>query len=399
MLSDSYMEVPKDLIYLDSNATTQVDPRVLEAMLPYLRDFYGNPSSLYRFGAQVTKAISTAREQLAALLHCSPAEILFTSCGTESDNAAIASALLIDRDRQEIVTTSVEHSAVVKQCDFLAKQGIPVRRLSVDGEGQLDLQALEKALTDETAILSVMWANNETGVLFPIEEIGEIAKRKGVLFHTDAVQAIGKIPCNLAELPVQYLSLSGHKLHAPKGIGALYVRNRARFHPYLLGGGQEHGKRAGTENVASIVALGKAAELALASLEEENTVVKNLRDTFEKGVLTRISGTRVNGGNAPRLPNTSSIVFEGVEAEGILMLLDKEGVCASAGSACTTGSLTPSHVLTAMGLSPEQARGSVRFSFSRFNTMEEVERALAILEKAIAKLRGLRQPGDVILAS
>ncbi len=381
---------PEQIIYLDNNATTCVDPVVLEAMLPYLSDFYGNPSSVYRFGSQVATALETAREQSAALINASPEEILFTSCGTESDNAAIASALRLDRDRPHVVISAVEHSAVIKQAEALARQGHPVTLVPVDSTGQLDLDELRKAVTDETAIVSIMWANNETGVLFPIREIAEIAHAEGALFHTDAVQVPGKLAIDVTELGVDFLSLSGHKLHCPKGVGVLYANKRRRFHPYLIGGGQEYGKRGGTENVASIVAFGKAAELAAASLDHEQTHVRPLRDQLESGILDRIPGTSINGDPENRLPNTTNIAFEGIEGEGLLILLDQKNICASAGSACTTGSLTPSHVLTAMGCSADRARSSLRFSLSRFNTTDEISTALDVIEASVAKLRSLR---------
>ena len=320
---------------------------------------------------------------------CEPREILFTSCGTESNNSAIASALTLDPDRQHVITTRVEHSAITKHCDWLAKRGYEVTWLGVDEKGQIDLKELERAIRPDTAIVSTMWANNETGVLLPIEKIAAIVHRKRVLFHTDAVQAIGKVPINLAHAHahIQFLSISGHKLHCPKGIGALYVNRRARFNPYLMGGGQEHGKRAGTENVPYCVALGEAAELAAKHLAQEDQAVRAMRDEFERQVLESIPDTQVNGDRENRLPNTTSIAFEGIESEAVLLLLDQAGVCCSAGSACTTGSVHPSHVLKAMGFSTERARGSLRFSFSRYNTMDEVRRALEILAGVIGKLR------------
>ncbi|MEA3187280.1 MAG: cysteine desulfurase [Chthoniobacter sp.] len=375
------------VIYFDNNATTAVDPAVVTEMLPFLTELYGNPSSAYTFGSQVAKAVETARERVAALLGCEPREIIFTSCGTESNNAAITSALSLDRDRQHIVTTRVEHSAIIKHCEWLAKRGHEVTWLGVDERGQIDLGELERAIRPDTAIVSTMWANNETGVLFPIEEIAAIVHKKKTLFHTDAVQAVGKIPINLGHSHINFLSVSGHKLHCPKGVGVLFVSRRTRFNPYLIGGGQEHGKRAGTENVASIVALGKAAELAGETMEHENTFVRGLRDDFEKAVLEKIADTQLNGDAVHRLPNTTSIAFDGIESEGVLMLLDKAGICCSAGSACTTGSIHPSHVLRAMGFSAERARSSLRFSFSRFNTKDEVEKAIEILPRVIAKLR------------
>lgn len=377
------------LIYLDNNATTKIDPAVVEEMLPFLTEQYGNPSSAYSFGKKAAAAVDKAREQIAGLLGCDPREILFTSCGTESNNAAITSALSLDPDRQHIVTTKVEHSSITKHCEALAKRGYEVTWLGVDERGQIDLHELERAIRPDTAIVSTMWANNETGVLFPIREIGEIVHKKKTLFHTDAVQAVGKIPMDLAQMHahINFLALSGHKLHCPKGVGALYVSRRTRFNPFVIGGGQEHGKRGGTENVASIVALGKAAEIAAKYMHEENTRVRKMRDTFERAVLETIPDTHVNGDTEHRLPNTSNIAFDDIESEAVLMLLDKAHICCSAGSACTAGSLHPSHVLKAMGFNNDRARGSLRFSFSRFNTEAEVEKALSVLPSVIAKLR------------
>jgi len=376
------------MIYLDNNATTAIDPQVLDAMLPYLREQYGNPSSAYSFGKKVARAIDQAREQVASLVHCDPAEIVFTSCGTESDNSAIQSALLIDRDRKHIVTSKVEHSAILKQAETLARRGYEISWLDVNEHGLLDLTALEQAIRPDTAIVSLMWANNETGVLFPIEEIAAICQRKQTIFHTDAVQAVGKVPIDLGSGAIQFLSLSGHKLHAPKGVGVLYVNRRARFNPFLIGGSQEEKRRGGTHNTASIVGLGKAAELAAEHLAEENTRVKNLRDRFEQGVMARISGIQINGDPDRRLPNTANLAIEGADSEALLMLLDQKGVCCSAGSACTAGALEPSHVLRAMGFSTERARASLRFSFGRFNTEQEVSSAIGILETAVEKVRG-----------
>lgn len=374
-------------IYLDNNATTPLDPAVVAEMLPFLTELYGNPSSAYGFGKKIAAAVEQARARVAALLGCDVREIIFTSCGTESNNAAIASALSLDPDRQHIVTTKVEHSSITKHCETLAKRGHEITWLGVDESGQLDLAELEKAIRPDTAIVSAMWANNETGVLFPIEKIAEICHRKKTLFHTDAIQAAGKIPISLAGAHINFVAISGHKLHCPKGVGALYVSRRTRFAPFLIGGGQEHGKRGGTENVASIVALGKASELAGAAMIEENTTVRALRDRFENGVLEAVADAHVNGDRAHRLPNTSSIAFDGIESEAVLMLLDQAGICCSAGSACTAGSLHPSHVLKAMGFSNDRARGSLRFSFSRFNTEAEVDAALGTLPRVISKLR------------
>jgi cysteine desulfurase len=384
------------MIYFDNNATTQIDPAVLEVMLPYLQEQYGNPSSAYAFGRRAAKAVNTAREQVAALLKCDPSEIIFTSCGTESDNTAIQSALLLDRDRKHLVTSKVEHSAIIKHAEALARRGYEVTWLDVDSDGLLDLDSLERAIREDTAVVSLMWANNETGTLFPIEEAAEICRSKGTLFHTDAVQAVGKLDINLSELPINFLSLSGHKLHAPKGVGALYVNLRTRFNPYLIGGGQENKRRGGTENTASIVALGKAAELAASALQEENSRVKALRDRFEQGLLDSVPSVQVNGHRAQRLPNTSNLAIEGIDSEGMLLLLDQRGICCSAGSACTAGSLEPSHVLRAMGYSNDRARGSLRFSFSRFNTEGEITQGLQIIPSAIERLRSMN--GGVLAA-
>jgi cysteine desulfurase len=377
------------MIYFDNNATTQIDAEVLQLMLPYLQDQYGNPSSAYSFGKRAAKAINTAREQIAALLRCEPSEIIFTSCGTESDNSAIQSALLLDPDRKHLVTSKVEHSAVIKHAEALARRGYEVTWLDVDSDGLIDLDDLERVIREDTAIVSLMWANNETGTVFPIAEAAEICRSKGTMFHTDAVQAVGKIDIDLRRIPINFLSLSGHKLHAPKGIAALYVNRKTRFNPYLLGGGQENKRRGGTENTASIVALGKAAELASSALVEENSRVKALRDRFEQGLLDKISSVQVNGHRAYRLPNTSNLAIEGIDSEGMLMLLDQRGICCSAGSACTAGSLEPSHVLKAMGHSNDRARGSLRFSFSRFNSEAEVAQALQIIPIAVEKLRSM----------
>src|ERR1700756_4692086 len=375
------------MIYLDNNATTAIDPQVLDAMLPYLKEQYGNPSSAYSFGKKVAPAIEQAREQVAALLHFDPAEIVFTSCGTESDNTAVQSTLWIDRDRKHIITSKVEHSAILRQAEALARRGYEISWIEVDERGLPDLAALEEAIRPETAIVSLMWANNETGVLFPIGEIAAICQRKQTIFHTDAVQAVGKVPIDLRAGNIQFLALSGHKLHAPKGVGVLYVNRSTRFNPFLIGGSQEEKRRGGTHNTASIVGLGKAAELAAVHLSEETTRVKNLRDRFEDEVFSRISGVQLNGDPEHRLPNTANITIEGADSEGLLMLLDQKGVCCSAGSACTAGSLEPSHVLRAMAFSTERARASLRFSFGRFNTEQEVSAAAGILATAVEKVR------------
>lgn len=373
--------------YFDNNATTRVAPEVVDAMLPFLREHWGNPSSTYAFGRQVGGHLDEARARVAALINAEPREIVFTSCGTESNNSAIHSALATQPDKRHVLTTAVEHSANIKYCALLQKQGCPVTFQPVEPDGLLDLQRFEQAIRPDTALVSVMWANNETGIVFPIREIAAICRRQGVLLHTDAVQAAGKLKVDVRELDVDFLSLSAHKLHAPKGIGLLYVKRRVKYQPYVIGGGQERGRRGGTENVANIVAFGRAAELAMARLPDEETRVRALRDRLEEGILGGIPGTTRNGAQKPRLPNTCNIAFAGVEAEGILMLLDQAGICASSGSACTTGSLDPSHVLTAMGCSAARARGSIRFSLSIYNTEAEVDYVLKHLPGIIARLR------------
>ena len=325
------------LCYFDNNATTRVAPEVVDAMLPFLREHWGNPSSTYAFGRQVGGHLDEARARVAALINAEPREIVFTSCGTESNNSAIHSALATQPDKRHVLTTAVEHSANIKYCALLQKQGCPVTFQPVEPDGLLDLQRFEQAIRPDTALVSVMWANNETGIVFPIREIAAICRRQGVLLHTDAVQAAGKLKVDVRELDVDFLSLSAHKLHAPKGIGLLYVKRRVKYQPYVIGGGQERGRRGGTENVANIVAFGRAAELAMARLPDEETRVEALRDRLEEGILGGIPGTTRNGAREPRLPNTCNIAFAGVEAEGILMLLDQAGICASSGSACTTG--------------------------------------------------------------
>jgi len=375
------------IYYFDNNATTRVAPEVVDAMIPFLREQWGNPSSTYAFGRQVGEAVDRARGQVAALINAEPREVIFTSCGTESNNSAIHSALVTQPEKRHVLTTAVEHSANTKFCALLQKRGYAVTFLPVAADGTLDLELLETSILPDTAIVSVMWANNETGVLFPVREAAAICHRKGVLFHTDAVQTPGKLKIDVRELDADCLSLSAHKLHAPKGIGLLYVKRHVKYQPLIVGGGQERGRRGGTENVANIVAFGRAAELAMASLDDENTRVQALRDKLENGILTGIPGTSRNGAQEPRLPNTSNIAFEGMEAEGILMLLDQAGICASSGSACTTGSLDPSHVLTAMGCSVVRARSSIRFSLGIYNTDAEVDYVLQQLPGIIAKLR------------
>jgi cysteine desulfurase len=373
--------------YFDNNATTRIAPEVLDAMLPFLRDWWGNPSSAYGFGQQVGKHLEEARAKVAAMVNAEPEEIVFTSCGTESNNSAIESALATHHAKCHFLTTAVEHSAIIRHGEVLQKRGCQVTFLPVDADGALDLHLLDKSIRPDTAIVSVMWANNETGVVFPIEEIAAICRSKNVLFHTDATQVPGKMKIDVHGLGVDFQTLSAHKLHAPKGVGLLYIRRKVKYQPYLIGGHQERGKRGGTENVASIIGFGRAAELASAHLEDENTRVRALRDRMENSILSSIPNTIRTGGKEPRLPNTSNIAFEGIEAEAILHQLDLLGICVSSGSACTTGSLAPSHVLTAMGIKPMRARGCVRFSLGIYNTDEEVDYLLKHLPRVIAKLR------------
>lgn len=377
-------------IYLDNNATTMVDASVVAAMIPFFTEQFGNPSSMHSFGNQVGFAIKQARKQIQKLLGAEhDSEIIFTSCGTESDSTAILSALKAQPERNEIITTVVEHPAVLSLCEHLEKDGYKVHYLKVDKKGRLDLDAYKKLLSDKVAVVSVMWANNETGTLFPVLEMAELANAAGVMFHTDAVQAVGKIPMDLKASKIDMLSISGHKLHAPKGVGVLYLRRGVRFRPLLRGGHQERGRRAGTENAASIVALGKAAEMALEQMNFENTCVKAMRDRLEQGIVESISHCFVTGDPDNRLPNTCNIAFEFVEGEAILMLLNKQGIAASSGSACTSGSLEPSHVMRAMDIPYTAAHGSIRFSFSRYNTMEEVERVIEVMPAIMEKLRKL----------
>ncbi|MEZ5588886.1 MAG: cysteine desulfurase NifS [Sedimenticolaceae bacterium] len=377
-------------IYLDNNATTMVDPEVVAAMLPFFTEQFGNPSSMHQFGDKVGRALKAARTRVQALLGAEhDSEIIFTSCGTESDSTAILSALKAQPERKEIITTVVEHPAVLSLCQHLEKDGYKVHYLKVDKKGRLDMREYLRLLSDNVAVVSVMWANNESGTLFPVEEMAEHARAAGVTFHTDAVQAVGKLPINLKETSIDMLSLSGHKLHAPKGIGVLYLRRGVRFRPLLRGGHQERGRRAGTENAASIVALGKACEMAMASMEFEKTFVRSMRDRLEQGILEKVSHCFVTGDPGNRLPNTCNIAFEFIEGEAILLLLNKLGIAASSGSACTSGSLEPSHVMRAMDIPFTAAHGSVRFSFSRYNTMEEVERVIEAVPPIIAQLRKL----------
>ena len=380
------------VIYMDNNATTRVAPEVVDAMMPFLTDCYGNPSSMHTFGGQVGRYVNEARQAIAALIGAEPEEIVFTSCGTESDSTAILSALQTFQDKRHVVTTRVEHPAVKNLCeslDSLTGHKHRITRLPVEADGTLSLDQYRASLGDDTAIASVMWANNETGVIFPVEEMAAIARERGILFHTDAVQAVGKIPINLKDSCIDFLSISGHKLHAPKGVGVLYVRKGTPYMPFLNGGHQEHGRRGGTENVASIVGLGQACKLATANMAEENNRVRALRDKLEAGLLQSIPRSLLNGHKSERLPNTANISFEFVEGEAILLHMNQHQICASSGSACTSGSLEPSHVLRAMGVPFTAAHGSIRFSLSVYNTEAEVDFVLAKMPAIIENLRQL----------
>jgi cysteine desulfurase len=374
-------------IYFDNNATTPVSPEVLDEMLPYLKEFYGNPSSMHTFGGQLHRKVEEARGKVAQLIGAKPEEIIFTSCGTESNNTAIMSAVESFPSKRHIITTRVEHPAVLNFCKHLARKGFRITFLPVNNDGQLNIDDLLKTIDEDTALVSIMYANNETGVIFPVIKIAEILKERQILFHTDAVQAVGKIPIDTKKLSVDMLSLSGHKLHAPKGVGALYVRKGTRFHPYIIGGHQERGRRAGTENVASIIGLGKACELAGKNLDNEVNYLKGLRYKIENALLKSCPNVRINGDINNRLPNTTNLSFEYVEGEAILLRLNEYGICASSGSACSSGSLEPSHVLRAMGIPFTAIHGSIRFSLSRYNTEEEIDRVIEIMPGIIKELR------------
>jgi cysteine desulfurase len=374
-------------LYFDNNATTRPAPEVIEAMMPFLTELWGNPSSMHVFGGGVRKYVEQAREQVAALIHAEPTEIVFTSCGTESDNTAILGAGAATDLKPNIINTRVEHPAVLGPCLELKDRGYNLIELNVDEAGQIDLAELDEALRLGPAVVSVMWANNETGTIFPIDEIAKRVKAAGGIFHTDAVQAAGKLPIDVRKTPVDLLALSGHKLHAPKGIGALYVRKGTRIKPFLLGGHQEDSRRAGTENVPYIVGLGRAAELARTTQAEEWGRVAALRDRLETGLLQRCPDSSVNGDLAHRLPNTLNISFEFIEGEAILYSLSDLGIAASSGSACSSGSLEPSHVLRAMGVPFTRVHGSIRFSLSRYNTEEEVDYVIAHMPAIVNRLR------------
>ena len=381
---------PVKPIYLDNNATTACDPAVVEAMLPYFTEQFGNASSMHSFGNRVAHGLKEARARIQRLLGAEfDSEIIFTSCGTESNSTALLSALKAQPERNQVITTVIEHPAILAVCEHLEKEGVVVHRLRVDKKGRLDLDEYKSLLSPRTAIVSVMWANNETGTLFPVEEMAAMARAVGAMFHTDAVQAVGKIPIDLANSKIDMLSLSGHKLHAPKGVGVLYLRRGTRFRPLLRGGHQERGRRAGTENSASIVGLGTAGALAMEYMDFENTEVRRLRDRLEAGILASVPHAFVTGDPGNRLPNTANIAFEYVEGEAILLLLNKQGIAASSGSACTSGSLEPSHVMRAMGIPYTAAHGTIRFSLSRYNTEAEINRVIAAVPPIIGQLRKL----------
>ncbi len=383
------MSEPKRVIYMDNNATTRVAPEVVDAMLPYFTELYGNPSSMHTFGGQVGKQITGAREKIAAALNCDPVEIVFTSCGTESDNLAIKGIFEAFPEKRHFVSTRVEHPAVLNVSSWLERRGVDTTFLGVDNQGMLDIAELRDSLRYDTGLVSIMWGNNETGTIFPIESIAPIVKESGCLLHVDAVQAVGKLPINLRKTPIDLLSFSGHKLHAPKGIGVLFIRKGTKLRPQMIGGHQERRRRGGTENTPSIVGLGVAVELAMRAMKEENHRVKAMRDKLEKFALEQVPMTRLNGHPTERLPNTLSVSFEFIEGEAILLDLDKLGICASSGSACTSGSLEPSHVLRAMGVPFTCAHGSVRFSLSRYNTDDEIDYVIQHLPAVVDRLRNL----------
>jgi len=384
-------------VYVDNNATTQVAKEVLEEMKPYFTKYYGNPSSMYAFAEPAHCAIEKARDQAATLINAArPDEIVFTSCGTESDNTAIFGILNAFPDKKHFITTAVEHPAVYNLCDELQRQGYRITKLSVDSKVQINLDELREAITDDTALVSIMWANNETGTVYPVEEAAAIAHEHGVPFHTDAVQAAGKVPIDVSGSEIDLLSLSGHKIHAPKGVGLLYIKRGTRLRPFFVGGHQEHGRRAGTENVTGIIGLGKACEMAQATLNDELTRVRDMRDRLEAELLKRIPYSHINGDLVNRTPNTTSVTFEFVEGESMLLLLSDAGICASSGSACTSGSLEPSHVLIAAGVPNSEAHSAVRFSLSRYTTEEEIDYILDRMPGIIERLREISpfKPAD-----
>jgi len=377
-------------VYLDNNATTKIAEEVRDAMMPFLTDLWGNPSSMHTFGGQVKKYVEAAREQVAALVGAAdPQEITFTSCGSESNNLAIRGGAEAMDKPPHIITSKVEHAAVSGPCHYLEDRGFRLTKIDVDQLGRLDIDALRREVKSSKTLTSIMWANNETGVIFPVGLIGEMVHEAGGIFHTDAVQTVGKIPMKVSDLPIDMLSLSGHKLHAPKGVGAIYIRRGTKVKPLILGGHQERGRRAGTENVPYIVGLGVACNLAAKRLNEENTRVRAMRDRLEQGILATCPGARINGDLKSRLPNTTNISFDFIEGEAILLMLDDRGICASTGSACASGSLEPSHVLRAMNVAGVSVHGSIRFSFSTYNSEADVDAVLTELPKVVKRLREL----------
>jgi cysteine desulfurase len=376
-------------IYLDNNATTRVAPEVVDAMMPFITDYYGNPSSIHRFGGSIRHHVEDARAKVASLLGALPEEIFFTSCGSESDNTALKGFYNLHTRKTRIITTAVEHPGVRNTARTLKEKGAALIELSVDNEGMLDMSMFDTIPIDSTTIVSCMWANNETGVIFPIDQIAAKVKERGGTFHTDAVQAVGKIPINLSSTPIDILALSGHKIHAPKGIGVIYIRKGVALEPLLHGGHQEDGVRAGTENVPYIIGLGVACDLAAKKMDEENNRVRHLRDRLENELLTRCSGAKLNGQKENRLPNTTNISFENIEGEAILLHLDENGIAASSGSACTTGSLEPSHVMMAMGIPYTFAHSSTRFSLSVYTTDNEIDEVIRVMPGIVDTLRNI----------
>ena len=376
-------------VYLDNAATTALSPRVLEAMLPYFTQYYGNPSSVHAFGREAKQGLDKARDQVAKALHCEPSEVIFTGCGTESDNTVLLGVAQRYGDKgKHIITTNVEHHAILHTCEYLEKQGYSVTYLPVDQDGLVTAEQVAAAIRPDTILVSIMFANNEVGTIMPIQEIGAVCKEKGVLFHTDAVQAVGHIPVDVQAMHIDMLSLSAHKFHGPKGVGALYCRKGIRLPSYIMGGAQERGRRAGTENVAGIVGLGAAIQLATEQLEENRAKMTALRDRLIEG-LSKIPHSAVNGDLEHRLPGNVNLCFEGIEGESLLLLLDAAGICASSGSACTSGSLDPSHVLLAIGRPHEVAHGSLRLSLCEWNTQEEVDHILREVPRVVEYLRSM----------
>lgn len=377
-------------VYLDNAATTALSPRVLEAMLPYFTQHYGNPSSVHAFGREAKQGLDRARDQVAKALHCDPSEVIFTGCGTESDNTVLLGvAQRYGNKGKHIITTNVEHHAILHTCEYLEKQGYSVTYLPVDQDGLVTAEQVAAAIRPDTILVSIMFANNEVGTIMPIQEIGAVCKEKGVLFHTDAVQAVGHIPVDVQAMHIDMLSLSAHKFHGPKGVGALYCRKGIRLPSYIMGGAQEKGRRAGTENVAGIVGLGAAIELATEQLEENRAKMTALRDRLMTGIQARISEVKLNGHPTNRLPNNVNFSFKYIEGESILLMLDMNGIAASSGSACTSGSLDPSHVLLALGLPHEIAHGSVRLTLGDETTAEDIDYTIDVLEKTVARLRAM----------